>query len=70
MTLRLRIYRVMIYLPEQIPVLTADTSHEYSSKLLDVLRDNKLRANYSNQAINYINDMNQYIEAQYKKIFS
>jgi hypothetical protein len=53
-----------VYLPEQIPVLTADTSHEYSSKLLDVLRDNKLRVNYSNKVINYISDMNQFIETQ------
>lgn len=51
-----------------IPVLIGYTPHEFAMQVLKLLKNDTLRKEISLKSINYINEMNTYIQEQYKKI--
>jgi hypothetical protein len=58
-----------VYLQDKVPVFVGETPQKYANHILNVLCNEELRINYSNQALNYIESLNHYIEEEYKKIF-
>ena len=59
-----------IYQPQEAPVFIGHTSQEFAKHIVDALSDIKLRKLYSDKAIAYIQDLNLFIERQYRQILS
>lgn len=51
-----------------IPVLIGHTHDEFAAQIIKLMQDKKLRKEISSKSINYIKDMNTYIQDQYNKI--
>ena len=59
-----------IYQPQEAPVFIGHTPQEFAKHIVDALSDIKLRKLYSDKAIAYIQDLNLFIERQYRQILS
>ena len=57
-----------IYQPQKAPILIGHTPQEFADHIVNVLSDIKIRKIYSDKAITYIQDMNLFIEKQYRQI--
>lgn len=53
---------------QHIPVFVGESPDEFAAHILMLLKNENLRTEACNNAINYINDMNSYIQKQYNEI--
>ena len=59
-----------IFKQEEAPIFIGNTPLNFANIVVEILSDNNNRQLYSNKAIEYINNLNKYIEQEYRHIMS